>query len=518
MARSVGPGRDGSRRHIVLTPGTAWQYQPAAPVTPASFDARPVALAASSSRHAFHDRATVLISADGAMAAIGLSNPFDKQSVVRLVDLSKGQQVAACTLGSEHFAPCDCGPGGLVLTANDVFGKPDHLAIYKPSGAALELAGGWRMGDGVGLRGVSGAVFVGEDKVLSAGRSGAVTLWDRNARRAIASLKTESAAAPAFDAARRRMACVADGAIHLIDLEKARHVASIGAGGSAVTGLAFSPDGRKLAGAGEGLVRIWNLDDGSLLGEIWLLDDPSGKSIEWAGDSFLLVGSSQLVDTRLGTAVWKIEKEPAVKTLAPGGGSTFWYLVHDKDRSRLAPVVLPPPAVAEACARYKPADLEWIEPGPIALDLAGLPFGPAEQQQIRESLVRQLEGHGYKVQDGAPLVLSAKVEREETKTVGVRDWFKSHFGPPDATVTFTPTRSQLKIARMGQVVWQRGSFHGLPPTIHLNENETPQQAADRYCTPKAEFFAKARLPKRAALLPGGKTSLGSTRLTAEGAR
>ena len=505
-------------RPIVLTPKAGWDYRPATPVPPASFEARPIALRASGSQHAFHDRASVLVGTDGAMAAIGLSNPFDKRTIVRLVDLRKGQQLAACTLGSEHFAPFDCGSGGLVLTANDVFGKPNHLAIYKPSGDALELTAGWKMADSVRSRGIASAFFVGQDRLLSTDRSGNATLWDRDARRAVASFKTGGAVAPAFDTARRRMAVVAEQAIHLIDLEKLRHVASIPLAEAPVAGLAFSPDGRKLAAYDDGLVRTWNLDNGRLLGEIWLLDEPAGTTIAWAGESFLLVGSSHLVDVRLGLSVWKLEKDHAVKSLVPGGSTTFWYLFHDQTQSRLLPIVLPPSSVAEACARYQPADLDWLEPGPISLDLAGLPFSPSEQQQIRASLASRLEGHGYKVQAGAPLVVSAKVERAKTKTIGVREWFKSRFGQPDATITYTPTRCHVKIVRGDQVLWQRSRSNDVPSTIHLKKNETPQQAADRCCRPKPEFFSQARLPKRGALLPGGKTSLGSSRLTVDGAR
>jgi WD40 repeat protein len=108
---------------------------------------------------------------------------------------------------------------------------------------------------------------------------------------------------------------------------------------SLVDSLAFSPDGKKLAGTGLGRdARIWDVETGN---ELQVMRGHTGwiSSIEWSPDGEKVVTASHDFTIR----VWDVETGDELLVLSPGEGNAVNGAVFDLDGARIISVAEDPP-------------------------------------------------------------------------------------------------------------------------------------------------------------------------------
>jgi WD40 repeat protein len=110
------------------------------------------------------------------------------------------------------------------------------------------------------------AALPGGHRAVTAGKDGAIRVWDVGAGRPVGSLAGHVGRVPAVAAlpdGRRVVSGGADGTVRVWDVEAGREVARIEAHAGAVNSVAALPDGRRVvSGGADGTVRVWDVEAG----------------------------------------------------------------------------------------------------------------------------------------------------------------------------------------------------------------------------------------------------------------
>ena len=223
-----------------------------------------------------------------------------------------------------------------------------------------------------------------------------------------------------------------------------------------------------------------------------------------------------MVDVEAGIAFWVLSKDFETKAVAMAPAGSSCYLFQDLRRTSLFSFLLPLDQIADSWKPVREGKLETLEAGPVSIQMQGLPFSGNDQKEIRSSLTKQLQDRGFTIQSNAPMTLSLRVKRGTTRKAEIREFGESHFSDPDEIVDYTPTTCEIELTHGENRIWQRAAFNSPSGVFRPKENESSQQAMNRLCQPKASFFSQVVLPKPGLMLPGGKTSVGASRLTANG--
>lgn len=498
----------------VADPSAPWSYTPLPTPSFAPSSLVPVEIPMGEIRN--RGTARLVVSCDGSAAALGIGDPFDERTEFHVVDSKSSQLLASMELPSKSFAPSDITPGArYVITASSKGGQPQHVAFWKPSNGSLERVGGWRT-PSAPADGLSDVRFIGLERAVTIDGSGKLILWTLGDGKALATCQVDRKCGRAFSFDGRRMAALLGGEVHLLDLAAGRDLAAFTVEGSPPQKLGFSLSGAKLAGLSTKQVVVWDLTTGKLVRSIELKETPQRMSVDWLDDRYVLVARSRVVDTELGVTFWAFSTEQFVDavSIAPAGNLGYFY--KDMERSGLFSCRLPVDTMAQRWDAFDKSTLVKVEAGPVSIQMQGLPFSDSEQQQIREALTEQLEKSGFTVEANASMKLTLRVERGKTQQGEVRELGKGLFDASDATISYTPTSSEIKLTIGERVLWKQSGFDSPVGHFDKREDETYQQAVDRHCRPRAAFFVGAELPRPGLLLPDAKPNLGGWRLTGKG--
>jgi hypothetical protein len=238
-----------------------------------------------------------------------------------------------------------------VITASFGTGRPEHVAFWRPSNNSLERVGGWRMPGGSAPDGLVDVRFVELSRAVTVNESGQVVIWNVRDGSAIAGCRV-----------------------------------------TAGVGRAFSPDGAKLAGLGVGELFVWDLTTGKLLHDIALQGEDQPSCVDWIDDRFVLANDRDLVDIEVGLGYWGVSKDIHVKAIAivPAGNSCYLFQ-DDQQAESLFSFTLPLDQIENSWKQVSRGKMVTLEPGPVSLEIEGLPFSASEQARIRSSLTRQLQ-------------------------------------------------------------------------------------------------------------------------------
>jgi RNA polymerase sigma factor (sigma-70 family) len=180
---------------------------------------------------------SVAYAPDGRTVAAG-----DHKGRIWLCDGATARQTLMLKAHHDPVSALHFSPNGRTLASGDVEGS---IALWETSGG-LEL----RRFPAHGVLGVSALTFAPDGRVLaSAGGDWAIRLWDPSTGKELACLgKTDVIVALAFSPDAKLLASgMADGVAHLWDLTTRKEVRRIQVEGTVASGVAFTPDGKRLA-------------------------------------------------------------------------------------------------------------------------------------------------------------------------------------------------------------------------------------------------------------------------------
>ena len=501
---------------LVMVARRSWKFEPDVSNRQVVASLQPVEVREDASADSFHDRASFVISADGTGAAIAVSNPFDDKTRIAAYDLSTGELRGSMQFSSEHLGVRDVAAhGDQVVTANDVFYRGDHVAIWESSEGQLNRTGGWQAPTSRGSSdGVTFAKFVGDGRLLTSNRTRQAVLWDTAKHAAVTSFPMNQQPPPCFSPNRACLAVVDEDTIFFVDMTEGRISASLPIDSGQPLAMAFSDDGQRFAAYFKGVIKLWNLQDGTALEDVYLVESPNVHTLEWVDDRFVFVGGSLLVDTDLRAIAWKFTHTSRNKQVAKGSRGQFWYLHWGDGAGSLVPFELPQASVRSACEELVAADLTWFEPGPLTIKMGEM---ASARGKVLDELTDRAESSGYTVQPGASMVLSMHVEKQEPQSIKVKDFFETPWTDySEQTIRFTETVSHMRLELDGKELWTRTAHNFVPHTLQLKQDETPQQAATRLTTPDPKFFIQASLPSKGNLFANNDFYLGTSKLGPQG--
>ena len=267
---------------IALTdPSAEWSYTPLPTPAFAPTSLTPVDLPSGRMPAANLGKNTLVVSHDGAVAAVAMGDSFGKRTALHIVDFAGSRLLASHELPSLEFLPKDVvSKGPYVVTASTGTTRPEHVAFWKPSNGSLERVGGWRIPGKSTAAILRDVRFVGLPRVVTVDGSGDLVIWNVRDGNAIAGCRVAAGVGRAFNYDGRRMAAFADGAIHLFDLDEGRDLAAIAVSNPPAK-LGLSPNGAKLAGLTDEKLFVWDLTTGKLAHQITLQGDNKPLYVDW---------------------------------------------------------------------------------------------------------------------------------------------------------------------------------------------------------------------------------------------
>lgn len=461
------------------------------------------------SKTVFHNRlAGTALSTDKNILAIGRTNPFDKESEFTVVDLRSNQAAPPTRLKLKDAGVFAVSPGGnYVVTIKPRFGSRKgsldfwrHVNGKAKHGISWELAG---FSDRDGFSPSKGK-FVSPTQLLTVGRK--IALWDIGSGESTYSIALPSGASEAaFGPSDKVLAVAVAGTVHIVDIATGQSLGSFVSPDSSTSVLSFSQSGQFLAGLSptSSSIWVWDLEANQLAQE---MGGPQvGSKMQWVGDRYLLVNGS-LIDIELRAIVWQYNGTAVI-----GCKDGRFFTIGKK---KLASLRLPHVNLDSRTAAFDPDQLLILKPGTqVSLDFS-LPFAPADQKKIRDTLVSLLQSNQVTINQSASLKLVAKVTKSKTETRTLsRSMSPMAFGGEQ--VTYTPHVGTIAFVKDGKTLMTRSRRFGPSSVVSFKRGETGQQAVTRMSQPSPSFFTGIKLPKYLAALPDGKP-LGVSSITENG--
>ncbi|HYT89225.1 MAG TPA: WD40 repeat domain-containing protein, partial [Gemmataceae bacterium] len=244
-------------------------------------------------------------------------------------------------------------------------------------------------------------------QALSAGHDGTIRRWDLTTGKTLGVLKGHEKAIRAVAYSPKGPLAVSGGDDHTVrlwDVQAGKQVRLLKGHTKEVRTVAFSPDGRRIASGGrDGVVRVWDVAGGAPLAlsnhvaiesVVWFRD---GKRVLCAGEGQMRIWDAQegkVVGTVGGHGartdrVALLPGERMAVSVGQDGTARFWNLADGREITRweLAPVIpstsvpspprgiYPPAVAAEAPAEAKEVEGKELQPPPAVGGLPPLPPG-----------------------------------------------------------------------------------------------------------------------------------------------
>jgi hypothetical protein len=224
----------------------------------------------------------------------------------------------------------------------------------------------------------------------------------------------------------------------------------------------------------------------------------------------VLVGGSDVIHLPSQMTVWTYNHR--AESVVPLAGR-IWYVFGGQgiEPMALLPFQLPHPGVKpvkEGDLVLKPGDEVSIE---LELTFDMQETAGSENVSARDQLKKALADAGFNVVDESNKRLVGRTAPGETKEINYR-MFGAPFGQTEKT-SYTQRVFELELIVNGENVWQRRRVVEAPHIIHLKENETVDQAIDRYMTADTGFF-RSTVPSR--VLPTAAEKARTSTLSANG--
>lgn len=446
---------------------------------------------------------------------IYLDTSRDGRAAVERVDLGAGRSLGVVQL-PVIVTPLDVSSDGKRLLARtagihfaeaarlDVWtvdaSQPAHVVSFVPYGDRERHE-----------RNIAWARYIGQDRVATMNGEGRLIAWDAEAAKAIWSADVANVT-PALSGGSGQMAVVVESQLLVINPADGASLASMDLAMKPSSGrLSFRPDGKQLALASDGVLKVWDVATGRLVSES-PYDGGTAESIDWSADGFVLVNGEILIDLAQKMPLWRYQGTEASGSFA----GRLWYIVpaDSGGKNVLASAVIPADAVQRAAAGAGATDIWAAKPGTsVTIDAGGLPGDI--QADVVEALKRKLTTNGFTPADGQPIRLVASVEAGTPQEIQYHGFGQSPFSG-GTKVTATPQTSRIAfVDSEGKVLWERQATRHPPMMASLKEGQTIEQYVADATRPDARFFSSVTLPR---FVPKAqyRNGLGASRFTARG--
>jgi hypothetical protein len=472
----------------------------------------------------FESPRSVLIAKDKGEAVVVLVNgPPGGERTVRVLrcDLATMKPLGEAELAS-FSTPVSISPSGSTLACFPDWtarhhGEKEMIEIVRIDGEKLTPIRRWAMGDhSQGDQRFEQLHLIGEDKLLTTSAwGGGIVLWDIEKAQAIWQLKLQSHHQPALSANRKQVAAMIDGKLGIFDTATGDTLARLNVETEPTGVLSFSPDGRRIAILGNRVLRVYDIANGRLSGEMWFPKQMFARSLDWASDNYVLVDKGFLVDLEKRVVVWEYDlptgKPDAIATMA---GGRYWVVSGGGNSGcQLAGLVVPDAAARAKAESLTAEQLLAVRPGAAVTIRINLPKATQEEvQKVTKVLIDEVKAAGLVLAPNAPITIECSISDagKEEATYQTYDSPPRPFGPIGPLGPFGPRfgrdskeeeatvekrLSVLAVKENGKELWVATGHYGAPFHITIKEGQTVQEAVNEQKGNPVQFFLTAKVPR-----------------------
>lgn len=495
---------------------------PADAAPPMQWTTSPISLQGSSGKFFDHPEALLLSPASGIGAVYHFNAPpgnAEHQYRVERFDLKTGKSLNVSTLPLELELLDLSSDGRLLLARTGAFG-PGHgarLDVWQIDGdKAAHVITFLPFTARTGGEKVVWAKFVGPDHILARSFDGELSCYALKTATQLWSAKPGLANTDVLSATGKYVAASTGKSIAILEPISGKVLGGIDLNGCPAQSLAFKPDGKAIAAAGQDEVAVWDLSKGAIISDSWAVGAP-GQHVEWGQGNYVLLDHAHLVSLDKQLAVWTYE---GVGPAMHGQLGQVWngrmYYTSDAaspgapHRPVVASVALPDERVAAKIVVSGEPKLALKPGSSVSLDVQV----PASiRRQVIDSLTSKLKDNGVTIANDAPVSMTVKEEPGETREISYRRIGFRAFGQTDK-VRVKEVKRLITISIDGQApAWQRGGTMMPPMFLSLKEGQSIDQAVNDAMKPSPLFYQSVRIPK---LIPEQPDGFGVTPLSATG--
>jgi len=499
------------------------QSLPADAAPPVQWATTPIVLQGSSGKFFDHPEALLLSPASGIGAAYHINAPPGNEAHqyrVERFDLKTGKSLNVCSLPLELELLDLSSDGRLLLARPGVFGpgKGARMDVWQIDGTtAVHVITFMPFTARTGSEKIVWAKFVGPDHILARSFDGELSCYAFKTATQLWSAKPGLTNTNALSATGKYVASSTGKSIAILEPVSGKVLGGIDLDGRPAQSLAFKPDGKAIAAAGQDEVAAWDLSrPGALISDSWAVG-ASGQHVEWGQGNYVLLDHAHLVSLDKQLAVWTYEGvAPAMHgQLAQVWNGRMYYTADAASpgashRPVVASAALPDERVAAKIVVSGEPKLA-VKPGSsVRLDVQ---VPGSIRQEVIDSLTTKLKDNGVTIANDAPVSVTVKEEPGETREISYRRIGFRAFGQTDK-VRVKEVKRSIAISIDGQALaWQRGGTMMPPMFLSLKEGQSIDQAVNDAMKPSALFYQSVRIPK---LIPEQPDGFGLTPLSATG--
>ncbi|MCA9235884.1 MAG: hypothetical protein KDA44_10465 [Planctomycetales bacterium] len=427
-----------------------------------------------------------------AVASVGGEGVHDDRSTIEICDLAAGRS-RGVFIGPNKLHTMAVSPSGeMVATIANVehfdFGP---LQTWKVTQDGLEHLVSWHASTDERNGKLLQIEFLDEQHILTLDENNLI-LWDVSGPTAVYQAPVESAPCFALSPGRKQLALKTNKGVDIHDAASGELLGRVPvAGATTMAGIAWSPDGKRLALADNSYTKVVDIASATTVCEVLAasrLVAMQAKipetAVTWADAEHVLVGGSSLVHVPSRTIVWTYQHR-ALAVI--GSGGRCWYLFggFGVPQRAFIPFTLPHAAV-------KPASDDQLALAPgsnvcIELELAFSVNDAAGtfRDGVLTKVTNDLERAGFVVVDDAPVRMVARMAPGETETVTYQRW---GINRSSETVSVTEQLYELELSAQGEVLWKHESRQTSPHHLRLERDESIDQAVARSMQPSTMYF------------------------------
>lgn len=457
-----------------------------------------------------------------------LAKPGDqKGESTRLMigDLANGKFQREIRVPGKYIVLDVTADGKKMLARHDDFfnKRSDVLELWEVEDKAVNLLQSFKGGkpeENAHNRAVASAKFLGEGKsALICLADGNYSLVDLATNKVLFHGKQEGGVVPVIFPDESHFLTLSDKQVVAVDIKSGEVVAAFNPETEHMHNprLAISPDGKRVALHGGQKIDVFTLENGQK--EVSIPVQFGGDhTLFWTGPESLMAGKPlTYYDLGMKYAIWSYEGTDQVLPV----GSKVLLFIDENNRRGFVSSPLPHPA-ATALATQSKNDPNFfiIKPGTkFRVDVSGIAadFKDEAKRKLEEAIAKS----GHSVDSSASLVVRAEFAKGKDHEVSYRAFGTSPFREGGPTYTIPGYEYRVKVESGGKVYWETAGGNHPPPMLHMRENETVEQALQKFKTPSAAFYGFVQIPKYVARNTSGSntgSAIKSSRVTSNGVK